>query len=361
MDWKRFVARSGEAILGIAILGGAVVFYIHGASGRNANIVTRKPVIPLVRVAKIAPVEVNRSIEGIGTGYAKESVDITANATEKVVKLFFEDGQYVAGGTQLVQLSDDQFQAELAQAKINLAEQERELKRITPLYAARITSQKDYESAKTAVSRAKTAIDIVEYAIRNRCILAPFSGKLGMRLVSIGDLVSPGTKIVTIDDISEIKINFRVPEKYYPFLKPGQKVGVFSAAYPKQMFEGAITAISPRIDSVTRTAEVRAIVKNPDAKLAPGMLFVVKLELGKRKALQIPEKSVMSLGEIQYIFVYSPATQKVSRRVVRLGQRENGMAEVMQGLKEGEIVVTDGILKLSDKTPVNIRKEESAK
>ena len=180
--------------------------------------------------------EVNRSIEGIGTGYAKESVDITANATEKVVKLFFEDGQYVAGGTQLVQLSDDQFQAELAQAKINLAEQERELKRITPLYAARITSQKDYESAKTAVSRAKTAIDIVEYAIRNRCILAPFSGKLGMRLVSIGDLVSPGTKIVTIDDISEIKINFqRCREKIIciPILKPGQKWAIFSRAIKK--------------------------------------------------------------------------------------------------------------------------------
>lgn len=356
MKLKTFFARSAEGLLGIAILAGAVVFYVNQGSGRSINAVRRSAATPVVRVEKITPVTIQNTIEGIGTGVAKESVDITANATEKVVGIFFRDGEYVEGGKLLVQLNDDQYQAQLEDAKIHLAEQERELKRLTPLYNARITSQKDFEAARTVVARAKTTIGIVEYAIRNRRILAPFPGKLAMRKVSLGDLVSPGTLITSIDDISEIKVDFRVAEKYYPLVKAGQKVGVTNVAYPGVVFTGTISAVSPRIDSVTRTADVRAVVPNPERKLAPGMLFIVKLELGTREALMIPEKAVMSLGEVQYIFLYNADRGNVTRRVVRLGQREGGRVEVTGGLKAGDVIVTDGVLKLADKVPVKLGK-----
>ena len=356
MKLKTFFARSAEGLLGIAILAGAVVFYVNQGSGRSINAVRRSAATPVVRVEKITPVTIQNTIEGIGTGVAKESVDITANATEKVVGIFFRDGEYVEGGKLLVQLNDDQYQAQLEDAKIHLAEQERELKRLTPLYNARITSQKDFEAARTVVARAKTTIGIVEYAIRNRRILAPFPGKLAMRQVSLGDLVSPGTLITSIDDISEIKVDFRVAEKYYPLVKVGQKVGVTNVAYPGVVFTGTISAVSPRIDSVTRTADVRAVVPNPERKLAPGMLFIVKLELGTREALMIPEKAVMSLGEVQYIFLYNADRGNVTRRVVRLGQREGGKVEVTEGLKAGDVIVTDGVLKLADKVPVKLGK-----
>ena len=178
-----------------------------------------------------------------------------------------------------------------------------------------------------------------------------------MRMVSLGDLVSPGTLVTSIDDISEIKIDFRVSEKYYPMVRAGQKVGVTSVAYPDTVFSGTISAISPRIDPVTRTADVRAVVKNDDRKLAPGMLFVVKLELGTRSAVMIPEKAVMSLGEVQYIFIYNKDKQNVSRRVVRLGRRDGGRVEVTGGLNAGEVIVTDGVLKLADRSPVILKKE----
>ncbi len=356
MKLKTFFARSAEGLLGIAILAGAVVFYVNQGSGRSINAVRRSAATPVVRVEKITPVTIQNTIEGIGTGVAKESVDITANATEKVVGIFFRDGEYVEGGKLLVQLNDDQYQAQLEDAKIHLAEQERELKRLTPLYNARITSQKDFEAARTVVARAKTTIGIVEYAIRNRRILAPFPGKLAMRKVSLGDLVSPGTLITSIDDISEIKVDFRVAEKYYPLVKAGQKVGVTNVAYPGVVFTGTISAVSPRIDSVTRTADVRAVVPNPERKLAPGMLFIVKLELGTREALMIPEKAVMSLGEVQYIFLYNADRGNVTRRVVRLGQREGGKVEVTEGMKAGDVIVTDGVLKLADKVPVKLGK-----
>ena len=125
----------------------------------------------------------------------------------------------------------------------------------------------------------------------------------------------------------------------------------------RTMRSGTISAISPRIDPVTRTADVRAVVKNDDRKLAPGMLFVVKLELGTRNAVMIPEKAVMSLGEVQYIFIYNKDKQNVSRRVVRLGRRDGGRVEVTGGLNAGEVIVTDGVLKLADRSPVILKKE----
>ncbi|OQA88977.1 MAG: Multidrug resistance protein MdtA precursor [Lentisphaerae bacterium ADurb.Bin242] len=354
MNWKKIFLRFGEVVIGGAILAAAVIFYFQTGGERKITARRQTDIAPTVKLGKIKGQIIQSRVEGIGTGTARESVDIIANATELVVGLYFEDGQAVEKGTLLVQLRDDQYQAELRQMKINVEEQERELKRLTPLYNARITSQKDFDASRTAVARARTQIDIVEYQIANRKVLAPFSGKLGMRKISIGDLVSPATIITTLDDISEIKVDFRISEKYYPRIKTGQKIGVTSVAYPGEVFDGVIRAISPRIDTTTRTVEVRAVVPNRDGKLMPGMLFLVKLELGSRFALMIPEKAVMSLGEIQYVFVYRPRVKTVSRREVQLGQRDRGSVEVSKGLREGEVIVTDGVLKLVDGSTVTV-------
>ncbi len=354
MKMKTVFLRTFEFLLGGVILAGAILFYVKTGTERKINSGRRRSEIPAVKVQPVSTSTIQARVEGIGTGLAKESVDITANATELVVGIYFNDGQAVSKGQRLVQLRDDQYQAELQQTRINLAEQERELNRITPLYHARITSQKDYDAAKTAVSRAKTAVGIVEYQIGNRRISAPFSGKLGMRNVSIGDLVSPGTKITTLDDISEIKVDFRVPEKYYPEIRSGQKVGVQTASFPNRIFSGSITAVSPRIDPVTRSAEVRATVPNPEGKLAPGMLFVVTLELGAHTSINVPEQALMSLGEIQYAFVYKPGQKRVERREIKLGQRSRGQAEIRSGLKIGELLVVDGVLKLVDGAAVQV-------
>lgn len=354
MNWKKTVLRLSEVLIGGAILAGAIFFYYYAGSERKIAGRRQNEPAPTVKLRKVNARTVQTRVEGIGTGTAKESIDIIANATELVSGLFFEDGQTVEKGKLLVQLQDAQHQAELRQMKINLEEQERELKRLTPLYNARITSQKDYDAARTAVARAKTQIDIVEYQIANRKVIAPFPGKLGMRRISLGNLVSPSTVITTLDDISEIKIDFRISEKYSPFIKIGQKVGVTSVAYPDQVFDGEISAISPRIDPTTRTVEIRATVPNKEGKLMPGMLFVVKLELGTRTALMVPEKAVMSLGEIQYIFVYRPRARSVSRREVKLGLRDRGSVEVLEGLREGDEIVTDGVLKLVDGSAVTV-------
>ena len=142
MEWKKIFFRSSEILIGGAILAGAVLFYMKTGSERKVSTMQRKTELPSIRTEPVKSEIIQTTVEGIGTGLAKESVDIPANATELVVGLYFDDGQNVRKGQQLVQLRDDQYQAELQQTRINLAEQERELNRLTPLYHARITSQK---------------------------------------------------------------------------------------------------------------------------------------------------------------------------------------------------------------------------
>lgn len=359
MKLRTFTFHTFQLLLGIAILWGTLHLYLNQEVNDTRN--KRPSVEPMVRIAPAKVMKINLSIEGIGTGFAKESVDITSNVTEKVVGVFFEDGQYVKKDDVLVQLNDSQYQAELVQAEVELQEQEREFVRISKLSESRTVSSKEYTVGQTAVAKAQTVIDIVQYQIDNRRIVAPFDGKLGMRNVGIGDLVSPGKLITTLDDISEIKVEFQVSEKYFYQIHNGLPVQLTSYAYPGSIFAGTITAVSPRLDSQTRMMTVRATINNESRKLAPGMLFVAHLNLGKYTAIMVPEKAIMSIGEMQYIFTYDEKTQSVKRIKVALGMRSGGNVEIQKGLKQGMPIVIDGVLKLVDGCKVRLEAPKEKK
>lgn len=352
MKIKSFIFHTFEFLIGICILSGTLYLYLNQEVSNTRN--KRPSVDPMVRIAPTKLMKINLSIEGIGTGFAKESVNITSNVTEKVVGVFFEDGQYVKKDDVLIQLNDAQYQAELVQAEVDLEEQEREFLRISKLSESRTVSSKEYTGGQTAVAKAQTVIDIVQYQIDNRRIVAPFDGKLGMRNVGIGDLVSPGKIITTLDDISEIKVEFQVSEKYFYQLHNGLPVQLTSYAYPGSIFSGTITAVSPRLDPQTRMMTVRATINNESRKLAPGMLFVAHLNLGKYTAIMVPEKAIMSIGEMQYVFTYDEKTQTVKRIKVVLGMRSAGNVEIQKGLKQGMPIVVDGVLKLVDGCKVRL-------
>lgn len=350
MNIKSLAARFGELIAGTLLLGGSIVFYMYYTKTDSSSS-KKMSIVPVVKAEEVRRETLATRIEGIGTGIAKESVDLTAGASEKVVRVNFEDGQYVKEGTLLIQLDDTQEQAELGQALVNLSEQERELQRITPLYNARITSQKEFNERETMLAKAKAMVEVVRAQIRDRQVAAPFTGLLGMRKVSVGDLVTPGTVVTTIDDISDIKVDFNVPEKYIARLKTGQNINVSSAAYPGETFKGTISAISTRVSQTTRSVEVRGVIANKDAKLRPGMLLVVTLELGSEQTVMIPEKAVLSLGEIQYVFILQP-DGTVSRKEIKPGIRYGGKVEVISGISTGSKIIVEGVSKLVDNSKV---------
>lgn len=346
-----------ELILGAALVVGAVWYY-HNVLAKAVQTKKKKVSEPYVVVERQKSAKIKDVIEALGTGSSKEAVDITSTVTAKVVQINFKDGDFVEKDALLVQLEDGKEQAQREQAVININEQRREMQRIEKLVKSRAVSQKAYDEQKTNLARAKTELDIVNVQISDRHLRAPFRGRLGMRLVSPGDLVTPGTKITTLDDLSMLHVDFSIPEKYFAVLKQGREVVVTNTAYPGKVFKGTLTAISPRINAQTRMVEARASIDNKENLLRPGMMFTVRVDMGEPELLMIPERSVTSLGEIQSVYLYDPKGH-VTRKVVSLGRRRAGRVEVISGIKSGDVIVVEGVSKLAD--GMKVRLEEVAR
>lgn len=353
---KKFFKIFLEVVLGLALLAGALVVMRSCKREQGEAQAQAAGGGPRAHKVAVAAAELRRTsdkLDALGNGEAKESVEITASESEKVVGIFFTDGQAVEEGDLLVQLEERLLQAERKSAVAALEEDEREVQRLSTLLKKDAIAEKELDSRKTALVKAQSALEAIDVRLALREIRAPFKGVLGLRRVSLGAYVAPGTVVTTLDDISQIHVDFMVPEKYLVTLTPGMTFLMRTPAFPGNMITGVVTTVETRIDPVTRSAVVRGTVDNPERRLRPGMLFTVALESTPRETLWVPEKALMSLGEIQ--FVYVPQNDgTVARREIRLGRREGGSMEVLEGLAEGELVVTDGVGKLQDGDAVDI-------
>lgn len=351
---QRWNRRMWQLIVGLAILGGAVLFYVRNRQSGGFVKRSSYKTDAVVNVDIVKTVTVDETIESLGTARARESLDITATMTEKIVHLAFEDGQSVKKGDLLAQLENSQVLAEKRQAEINQAEQEREFSRVTRLIKNQAAATKDLDEQNTKLQAAKALVEILDSKLRDRRLVAPFDGVLGLRRVSEGDLVSPGTVLTTLDDIGVIKVDFEVSEKYLAALASKLPFQARNVAYPLRIFTGKIIAVDTRVDPVTRSVTVRGGIDNRNRDLRPGMLLIINLYIDKRTSVEIPEKALLSLGEDQYVFVTDRSCKTVKRRVVTLGRRMNGKVEIVNGLKAGERIVVDGVNKLKDGSPIQV-------
>ena len=295
-------------------------------------------------------------IEAIGTAYANESVDITATVSERIKDICFENGAFVKAGKLLVQLDDAEERAELEEAKVSLAEQQRELERITELREKKVAAQQELDSRQSAMESAAARLAAAEARLRDRAIAAPFAGIIGLRRVSAGALVSPGTVITTLDDVQVIKARFSIPETALADIKAGQAIEAGSAAWPGTTFTGVVASIDSRVDPVTRAVTVEAHVPNTEAKLRPGMLMTVTLISSPRDSTGVPEKALVAYADNSYAFVLR-SDGAVEQRKLRLGQRDFGWAEVVDGLKKGEKIVVEGVMDLKNGSRVRVAGE----
>ena len=286
-------------------------------------------------------------IEALGTAKANESLALTAKVTETVDRVNFTDGQHVEAGMVLVELSGRAEVANLEEARVTLREAEQQYARQKGLAEAGTIPRSQLDTLKATRDAAAARMQSIRARLGDRVITAPFDGVLGFRKVSAGTLVTPGTEITTLDDISVIKLDFTVPEIYLSSLAPGLAVSARSAAWPDKRFDGTITTIDSRVDPVTRAIIVRAALPNPEALLRPGMLLSVEVASAPRETLVLPEIAIGSIGSQQ--FVYRVEADGSARQVrIRLGGRRAGEVEVLEGLEEGQSVVTDGLVKMRD-------------
>jgi len=328
---------------------------------------------PVVEVVAVKTGVITEIAEAVGTTRAFESVIINAKVSGMVESVAFTEGATVKAGDELVRLDSAERKADWEGAKAAIAQEEakrvelktkldraQELRRsgsgtealVNDLLAQIRTADSAVQSA-IAKERAATA------RMNDMVVRAPFTGRVGIRQVSVGSYLDTKTNITTLDDISRVRLDFQVPESFLARIRPDAAIKASSVAFGDRKFDGKVAVIDTRIDPLTRSVKLTAIVENPDSALRPGMFMVAWLEVAKRENTRlIPEEAIVGEGPLQIAFAVRD--NKVERRVIKVGQREAGMVEILDGLAVGEQIVVRGLQRVRGGITVNARPLGSA-
>ena len=292
------------------------------------------------------------SVEAVGTARANEQVEIASKYSDLVDEIYFEDGQQVKKGDLLVKLNNQEEHAKVSELSANLSESKAHLKRLSDLLSSKATSTSLVEQQIAKTKAIEAQLLSAHARLNDTSISAPFSGVLGFREISRGAYIDAGNIITSLDDLSQIKIDFYLPERLFTKINIGQKITAFNTAYNEKSFVGKITAIDSRINAETRSIKVRAKIANPSRKIRPGMLLNISVLLQVEKILQLPESAIIPIEDKHYVFVVND--NKALRKTVKIGRRHPGVVEIISGLVEGEPVVVEGALKLRDGAAISI-------
>ena len=316
-----------------------------GGCGQQASGNGNKREAPLVTAAAVTSARFVDRIDAVGTAVANEQVTLAAPVTERIVRLNFDDGQFISKGQVVAVMATATENAQLAEAGARAREAEQQLRRLNELKARGFATNSAVDSQVALAGQANAQAAQARASIGDRVIRAPFSGWVSLRNISAGAVVTAGTEIAQISDISQIKLDFAVPETLLSQISAGQTIVAIAAAYPGTPFRGTIATIDPVLNPQTRAVTIRAILPNADRRLKPGMLLTVTIESAPRTSLAVPELAVVGEGDQSFVFVIEG---DVAKRVpVRTGQRQNGLVEIVSGLSPGQRVVTEGVVKLT--------------
>ncbi len=305
---------------------------------------------------KAVPVEVGKvtdEVTAVGSLLADESVIIRPEIDGRIASLNFKEGAAVSAGTRLVTIDNAEYEAQAAAVRADLRTEQQRLARTKELHEQKFISKDALEVQVGAVARLKARLDEVESRVAKTVLRAPFSGTVGLRMVSPGAYVKAGTDIVRLESIGNIKADFRIPELYMSKLRPNQEIVVRLDAYPGEEFSGKIYAVEPVVDEQTRTILMRARIPNKGNKLKPGMFVRVAITLENRpNAIIVPEQAIWPQGQDN--FVFRVVDGKAALTKIQIGNRQPGRVEIIQGLSANDTVVTEGQIKLRDGAPVMV-------
>ena len=336
-------------VIGVLLLAGVVAYLNMPQEESKASAGARAtPVKTAVVSSQAFPI----TIESLGTATANESVNITAQVTDTVKTINFDDGDKVVEGELLVQLNNTEERARVEELKANIDEAKRQFTRIADLRQSNATSEQLLDEQQARVKALQAQLDVALAQLNDLQVRAPFNGLLGNREISIGSLIQPGDSITTLDDISQIKVDFSIAENHLASVGKGQLVSASSVAYPGEEFTGKITNIDTRLDPVSRSIRVRATIDNQDSRLRPGMLLTVVVEKRVLSALVLPEKALVPVQDKQFVYVVKDNVAHQTE--VEIGERRPGQVQIISGLSEGDEVITEGTLRVRDQSPVNV-------
>lgn len=338
---------TSNKLIGMALAGIMGIFGVAQASAQQA--------VPVIVKAVVSDRFVDR-VEALGTLRASESVVLTATVSEIVTAVHFDDGQRVNAGSILVEMTNEEEHARIQEERSTLTEAKKQYDRLRPLVERGAASTSLLDQRRREYETAKARLRAIESRLRDRLIIAPFAGVVGLRNVSVGALIEPGDVITTLDDDSVMKLDFTLPSIYLTSLRTGLAIVATSPAFDERPFKGNVSSIDSRIDPVTRAIVVRAMLPNPERLLKPGLLMHVTLLKNPRDVLVVPEEALIPSGRVNHVLVVEQSDDRsvVHRRQVTIGSRRPGEVEIIEGLEAGEFVVVDGTLRARPGQPVTI-------
>ncbi|MCG7200306.1 efflux RND transporter periplasmic adaptor subunit [Marinobacter pelagius] len=332
--WKQWVI----ALVLVAVAVGGAWIYRSYDSDAEQQAGNERPASP-VNTVRPERDTVRDVVKAVGNLQALNAVELTTEVSGRVIEINLAAGQKVATGALLLRLDDRQARADLAEIEARLADARRQLERASRLRSNNSISQSQVDELRTAVDVALAQRQAARVRLDNHRITAPFSGVVGLSDISIGAYVSAGTAITTLDTTEQMELSFSIPERFLGQVTEGQEVRGISPAYPGEPFRGELVELGTRINELSRSLPVRAVIDNAEGRLRPGQFMSATLTLQQREALVIPEQAVMIRGDEKYVFV---AEDGSARRVsVQLGSRMPGKVEVVSGVQpEDEVIVT---------------------
>jgi membrane fusion protein (multidrug efflux system) len=342
------------AIIGVVVL--AVI--LGGIKGLQINrmIAQQRQLMTETVTTAVAHTEAWESLlTSVASLVAVQGVMVSAEMAGKVVHIAFEPGTMVKAGDLLVQQDTAAENAQLRSAEATVALTKLSLERSRKLLSQKTSSQSEYDNADAQYKQAVAQADNIRAVIAKKTIRAPFAGVLGIRLVNLGQILSAGDAIVSLQALDPIFVNFSLPQQQLSRIQPGLTVRVKTDALPGEIIEGKITAINPQVESSTRNIMVQATVANTQHRLRPGMFVNATVLLPEQDTvLVIPGTAVLSAPYSDSVFIVendakdksSTPAKIVRQQFVRLGERRGDFIAVITGVKQGEIVVSTGVFKL---------------
>ena len=349
--------------LALVLLVGALVgFEAFRSKMIKQFFASNKPPPSAVTVAEAKSEVIPNLLTAVGELVAVHQVNVTSDVNGRITEILFAAGASVNAGTPLVQLFDGPEQGDLASFKAQATMAQLSLDRAKQLAARQFGPQATVDQAQSAFDQANAGIAKTQAIISQKLVRAPFDGELGVRKVEVGQYLTAGTQIVSLTDLSELYANFTITEKDSGNLKVGQVVRIRVDAYPGRTFEGKISTIEPQIASDTRNIRVQATIANPERILKPGMFATTTVVLpDKPPVITIPETAVDYTLYGDSVFLITEKKEDdgkisltASRSFVQTGNRIEGRAEILKGLKPGDRVVAVGQLKLQSGSAVTI-------
>jgi membrane fusion protein (multidrug efflux system) len=361
MRIKPFLIALAILLLVVGVIVGVKALQIGAliASGREGGGTPPET----VGTAEVVKERWERTVESVGSMRAVQGADLSTEESGVVAKILFENGQEVKAGDLLVELD-----TETEEANLRSAEAEQDLARTVYERTRRLRQnntvpQSDLDAAESQLRKMTALVEQLKATIRKKQISAPFTGRLGIREVNLGQFVNNGDKIVSLQSLDPIFVDFLLPQQLLAALAAGQGVSVFTDVYPGETFEGKLTAINAEIDPVTRNIRLQATLDNADGRLRPGMFARVQLALGEAdEVVRIPVTAVLTATYGDSVFVVTEQVDEetgektlvAKQRFIRTGRSEGDFVAVVDGLAPGENVVSAGAFKLRSGTPVAI-------